>query len=164
MVRTIAGEGFAFIPRSLVAEPAAFGSTPGALEPAAGVDSASERYRAAMMQHVLCATVRTELLRTSQGAPAQYVENTRGKALGVDRTRRIFRGVTMAQFADFAFWTSRFPVVAREVIEYMAEWAPGVHEAARPVDEEVPATVPRAHAVPPIQRSILRRTPQNPYG
>ncbi|KSU55018.1 hypothetical protein SAMN05216418_1476 [Microbacterium enclense] len=128
------------------------------------MDPASERYRAAMVQHVLCASVRAELLRTSQGAPAQYVENTRGKALGVDRTRRIFRGVTMAQFADFAFWTSRFPSVAREVTEYMAKWAPGVRDAFRPVGEDVPATVPLVSAVPPIQRSVIRRTPQNPYG
>ncbi len=128
------------------------------------MDPTSERYRAAMMQHVLCATVRAELLRTFRGAPAQYVQNTQGKALGVDRTRRIFRGVTMAQFADFAFWTSRFPAVARAVAEYIAEWAPGIHDAPRPVTEDLPAAVRVVPAVPPIPRSVVRRTPQNPYG
>lgn len=122
MVRPIDGQGFAFVPRTVVAQPKAFGLAPGPLEPAHDVDTTSERYRAAMLQHVMAVAVRSELLKAEGVSPATFVSRFRDRGLSADRVRRILRGETMAQLTDVMFWMSQLPGVAVAISEQTAEW------------------------------------------
>lgn|GEM_PF-2366585 len=118
MVREIDGVGFAFVPRKMVAQPKAFGTAPGLLEPAHdGVTV--ERYRAAMLQHLLVVAVKGELLKGQGISPATFVARFGGRGLGADRVRRIFRGETMAQLTDVMFWITHLPAVTSVVSEYL---------------------------------------------
>lgn len=119
MVRGVGGAGFAFVPRSLVAQPKAFGAASGLLEPAQGVDVTSERYRAAMLQHVMVVAVKGELLKSDGITPAAFVARLEGRGLGEDRVRRIFRGETMAQLTDLMFWSALLPAVGAAISEFM---------------------------------------------
>lgn len=137
MVRPARGDGFAFIPRSVVLQPAAFGLAHGLLVPAAGYSRESERYRAAMIQHVMCVTARAEIVKATGKSPALYVEGSTQYGLGQDRVRRIFRGATMAQLTDLAFWAGRFPEVDKAVAAYTATWSeekPPTEQADEPVE------------------------------
>jgi len=171
MGRPLSGEGYAFVPREVVMQPAAFGKVLELLDPAPPHTTESERYRAAMIQHVLCATARQALLTKRNGeSPARFVRHSFERGLSQDRVRRVFRGATMAQFADFAFWAAHFPEVATAVAEYTASWAspsepePDSQEgpAVRPAG---PMTVPQAHASAPrpAHRMRARSTPQHPF-
>ncbi|WP_157749830.1 hypothetical protein [Microbacterium sp. TPU 3598] len=115
MVRFVDGRGFAFIPRDVVAQPKAFGLAAGLLEPAHDVDSEDERYRAAMLQHLMVVAARGALLKSQGISPTAFVEQFEGRGLGVDRVRRVFRGETMAQLTDLMFWAHHFPDVADAV-------------------------------------------------
>jgi len=119
MVREIDGRGFAFEPRSMVFQPKAFGMAPGLLEPAHGVTSTDERYRAAMLQHLMAVAVKGELLKSEGISPAAFATRFDGRGLGADRVRRIFRGETMAQLTDLMFWISQLPAVAVTISWYV---------------------------------------------
>lgn len=141
MVREIDGRGFAFVPREVVAQPKAFGMATGPLEPAHGVDAAGERYRAAMLQHIMAVTVKSELLKAEGIAPTVFVARFQGRGLGADRVRRIFRGETMAQLTDLMFWMTHLPAVAVAVAEYI--------DAPRTTGVEIPSATPASEAVVP---------------
>lgn len=181
MVRQVDGTGFAFIPRSLVAQPAAFGLVPDLLVPAASETMRSDRYRAAMLQHLMCFEARSAVRRIYGTSPALHVKGSTEHGLGEDRVRRVFRGATMAQFTDFAFWTDAFPSVGVVVSEYVASWSASDPEPELASDSEpaVKESAPGARAFKVGERvsqseiearragsplKQRRRTPQNPFG
>ncbi|PYD00775.1 hypothetical protein B4U78_008595 [Microbacterium esteraromaticum] len=135
MVREIDGRGFAFEPRSMVFQPKAFGMAPGLLEPAHGVTPTDERYRAAMLQHLMAVAAKGELLKSEGISPAAFVARFDGRGLGADRVRRIFRGETMAQLTDLMFWITQLPAVAVAISEYID--APGDGDSGGEVSPDV---------------------------
>lgn len=177
MGRPIDGRGFAFVPRDVVEQPKAFGQAPGLLEPAHDVDATSERYRAAMVQHVMAATARAGLLKSRGIAPTIFAERFPDRGLGADRVRRIFRGETMAQLTDVMFWMEHVPGVLEAISEQTSAWF-GVTS-----DQRAPAVL----AEPPTARELtvqetlaelrmreaaqgsgvaapaVRRSPENPF-
>lgn len=180
MTRPIDGRGFAFVPRDVVEQPKAFGLAPGLLDPAHDVDVTSERYRAAMVQHVMAAAVRAELLKSRGITPAAFAGRFLERGLGADRVRRIFRGETMAQITDLMFWMGHFPDVAEVVSEQTSAWF-GMNKDAD-ADVEIPRTAPvSAHVPAEVDRRLaalraqvaaqkpepaapaVRRSPENPY-
>jgi hypothetical protein len=179
MVRPVSGQGFAFVPRELVAQPKAFGLAAGLLAPAHGVDESGERYRAAMVQHLMAVAVRGELLRSRGVTPSRYASRFEGRGLGEDRVRRIFRGETMAQLTDIVFWTAQFPGVASAIAEYASGWfveriatddsldvqrAAPVTDAAEIKARQIAALHAQAEAqVRESAASTVRRTPQNAF-
>lgn len=179
MVRPVSGQGFAFVPRALVAQPKAFGLAAGLLAPAHGVDESGERYRAAMVQHLMAVAVRGELLRSQGVTPSRYASRFEGRGLGEDRVRRIFRGETMAQLTDIVFWTAQFPGVASAIGEHVSDWcakdvsaeetrvvapAAPVTDAAEIKARRVAALHTQAEAqVRESAASTVRRTPQNAF-
>lgn len=136
MVRSVDGRGFAFVPREVVAQPKAFGLASGLLEPAHEVDPESERYRAAMVQHLMVVAARDALLKAHGLSPTAFVERFDERGLGADRVRRIFRGESMAQLTDLMFWSGHFPEVAGAISSHISP----VIETARPVLGVVDAT------------------------
>ncbi|MFJ4254121.1 hypothetical protein [Microbacterium sp. NPDC090003] len=180
MVRPIDGRGFAFVPRELVKQPKAFGSAPGLLEPVHEVAVTSERYRAAMVQHVMASTVRAELLKSRGLTPVAFAERIAERGLGADRVRRVFRGETMAQLTDLMFWMGHFPAVAEAISEQTGAWFGANNDAED--DTVIPTTVSASTPVPvevdrrldalrqqmAAQRSepvapAVRSGPENPY-
>jgi hypothetical protein len=106
-----------FIPREMLSQPRAFGASTTLLSPASGVGAKDPRYLAALLQHVLAFRV-TEQLRDAGQTRQEYLEplnNVHG--LGVDRMGRVLRGEQMATTADFAFWVTEFPSIARHVAQ-----------------------------------------------
>lgn len=149
MVRSVDGQGFAFEPRSMVEQPKAFGLVPSPISPADGVHMSEHRYRAAMVQHLMAASVRAELLKTTGKSPAEYVADVQERGLGQDRVRRVFRGETMAQVTDLAFWGAQFPEVAGVISAYIESWS-SEKEADPDVDRD-PVSKPRVGAsAPPV--------------
>lgn len=178
MVRPIDGRGFAFVPRDVVAQPKAFGQAHGLLEPAHGVDESSERYRAAMVQHVMAVSVRAGLLKSHGITPPTFAERFPGRGLGADRVRRILRGETMAQLTDLMFWMKHVPEVAEAISELTGPWfrvIPAEPEAAAAVDAPEPPPEPTMRETlaalrgrygvqePGVGASAMRRSPENPY-
>ena len=184
MVRPIDGQGFAFVPRTLVAQPKAFGQVLGLLGPAHDVAETGERYRAAMVQHLMAAAVRGELLATEGISPSAFAGRFASRGMGADRIRRIFRGETMAQLTDLVFWSTQFPAVGAVLVEHTSGWT-----LAESSEEEVlegsPSmdVKPTSPATPVLGEHLraqtfreqleaqrrepaapgLRHTPQNPY-
>lgn len=178
-MRPIEGKGFAFVPRDVVAQPKAFGLAPGLLDPAEDVDVTSERYRAAMLQHVMASTARAALLKTKGIAPSVFAERFSERGLGADRVRRIFRGETMAQLTDVMFWSAHFPDVARALAEQTDEWfgaaePPAEHPDAMRGDAPVSAPPETSLRMAVLRERVaasklgstapsVRRTPQHPF-
>lgn len=187
MVRPVDGQGFAFVPRTLVAQPKAFGQVLGLLEPAHDVAETGERYRAAMVQHLMAAAVRGELLATEGISPSAFAGRFAARGMGADRIRRIFRGETMAQLTDLVFWSTQFPAVGVAIVEHTSGWtltaplerevlaegpsmdAPltGRTSPATPLLEEHPRAQTFREQLEAQRRESaapgLRHTPQNPY-
>lgn len=131
------GLGFAFEPRTVVAQPKAFGRVRVELEPAAGISRRDPRFRAAMLQHLMAATVADEALLQHAKAPSQLVAGE-GRGLSADRVRRVFRGETMAQITDLTYWSSRFPAVAVVLSDYLRSHSDAPSAG---LDSDDPATV-----------------------
>lgn len=112
------GLGFAFEPRTVVAQPKAFGRVRDELEPAAGVSRRDPRFRAAMLQHLMAATASEEALLHHGKSPSQLVVGE-GRGLSADRVRRVFRGETMAQITDLTYWAGHFPAVSTVLADYL---------------------------------------------
>lgn len=180
MTRPVDGRGFAFVPRELVLQPKAFGLAPGLLDPVHDVAVTSERYRAAMVQHLMATAVRAALLRSRGLTPVAFAERFPERGLGADRVRRIFRGETMAQLTDLMFWMGHFPDVAETVSEQTAAWfgMNGDAEADVEFSTLAPASTPAPVEVDrrlaalreqmAAQRSeplapAVRSGPENPY-
>jgi hypothetical protein len=166
------------VPRDVVAQPKAFGQAPGLLEPAPDVDVSGERYRAAMIQHIMAVTVRAGLLKSHGITPPSFAERFPDRGLGADRVRRIFRGETMAQLTDLMFWMEQVPDVAAAICEQTSAWfgviatepeASVVVEApAPPPEPSVQETLAALRMSEAAQRSgvgapAMRRSPANPY-
>lgn len=133
MGRVPAGLGAVFEPRALVKERAAFGKVGFPIEPAEGVDPASPRYRAAMLQHLLANAVR-EAVAINGTTVNAHIQSAHGReGLSADRQQRLLRGETMAQYADIAYWASHFPTVALVLIRYVKSWHPAL-DALDPYD------------------------------
>lgn len=135
MVRSVDGRGFAFVPRELVAQPKAFGLASGLLAPAHEVDPGSERYRAAMVQHLMVVAAREALLKAHGLSPTAFIAQFDERGLGADRVRRIFRGETMAQLTDLMFWAGHFPEIAGVISTHVEPWFAVVEFASPPPDD-----------------------------
>lgn len=178
MARPVDGRGFAFVPRDVVAQPKAFGQAPGLLEPAHDVDASTERYRAAMVQHVMAVTARAGVLKSHGITPPTFAERFPDRGLGADRVRRIFRGETMAQLTDLMFWMEQVPDVATAISEQTDAWF-RVIEAEPEITAVVvaPASLPEPTVQetlaalrmregvqnPGVGASAMRRSPENPF-
>ena len=125
MGRIADGRGFAFEPRSVVAQPRAFGKAASLLTPADGVDPSDPRFRAANLQHVLVRAVSDELVMRDLGTAADFQKDDRSPGLSPDRVRRVFRGETAAQLADIAYWATLFPEVGEAVAQHLSTWRGG---------------------------------------
>lgn len=164
----------------MCAQPKAFGVAAGALEPAHGLDVADERYRAAMLQHVMAVTARGELLKSQGITPATFVARFGRRGLGADRVRRIFRGETMAQLTDVVFWTTHIPAVGLAISEWIgtpaeqtmaggSEGAPSTAKlggTAEGRSARFEHELADAREIPRRDGGgapLARRTPQNPY-
>ncbi|WP_417374449.1 hypothetical protein [Glutamicibacter protophormiae] len=114
----------AFVPRSVFAQPSAFGRVRDGLTPAEGVDPEGHRYRAALLQNTIACVIH-ERLRL-QGASVAAFTSAGGEAHGLsaDRVCRMLRGETGAQYADLAFWAMQFPEVAAAASEHILSWIP----------------------------------------
>lgn len=123
MGRPVNGQGFAFIPRGVISQPKAFGVVAGLLQPSGDHGYSDERYRAAMVQHLMAVTARQELMGGRGISPTEYVPAFPERGLSEDRVRRVFRGETMAQLTDLAFWGGHFPAVADAISRYTATWS-----------------------------------------
>lgn len=110
---------FAFVPRSVLAEPQVFGKNLRVLAPAAGFTAVSPNYRAAVLQHVLSFQIR-DAIRSSGRTLPQILEEIPGMTGSKERHERILRGETMMQLSDIMMWASRFPTIRREVAEFFA--------------------------------------------
>lgn len=177
MVRPIDGRGFAFVPRDVVAQPKAFGQAPGLLEPAHDVDASSERYRAAMIQHVMAVTARAGVLKTHGITPPTFAERFADRGLGADRVRRIFRGETMAQLTDLMFWMQQVPDVAEAISAQTDAWFGAIEAdpehaaveaptpAREPTAEETLAALRERYGVQSsgVAAPAVRRSPENPF-
>lgn len=125
----------AFEPRSVVANPAAFGRVRNLLDPMEGVSKRDHRYRAAMLQHQVADMVRDGLRLRGETLPQFLAKAPDLPGLSPDRQRRMLRGETGAQLADLSFWAAVFPTVAEAVARYVQSWS-------RPLSDEERARLP----------------------